>query len=87
VTEPEPGAGSPGLSGPSARQVATGDRRVDEAVARLADLAEMPVADHPAIFEHIHQQLSQALGDLDAQDRVVTRDRAAPEHGPGLPGL
>lgn len=42
----------------------TGDRRVDEALARLADLAELPVAEHPAVFEYVHDQLTEALGEL-----------------------
>jgi hypothetical protein len=78
--ESEPGAGAPGLPTPAAPWPATGDDRVDEAVSRLADLAELPVAEHPAIFEHVHDQLTEALGDLDA------RERLAPDHGPGQPG-
>ncbi len=49
---------------------ATGDPRVDEAIARLDDLAGLPVAGHPAVFEHVQQRLAEALGDLDARDRV-----------------
>ena len=54
----------------------TGDTRVDEAVARLADLAELPVAEHPAVFEYVHERLTEALGDLDVRDPA----------GPGGPG-
>ena len=59
-------------------QPATGDGRVDEAVARLADLDELPVAKHPAVFEYVHERLTEALGDLDSQ---------GPRPGPpGRPG-
>jgi hypothetical protein len=55
----------------------TGDERVEEALASLADLEELPVNEHPGVFAHIHQRLSEALGDL-----------SAPGHdgGPGQPG-
>ncbi len=43
----------------------TGDARVDEALARLDGLAETPVAEHPAVFEYVHDRLAEALGDLD----------------------
>jgi len=84
--EPEPGAGAAGLpeqasladsAGP---QPATGDGRVDEAVSQLADLAGLPVAEHPAIFERVHQRLTEALGDAGA------RERAALDDSPGQPG-
>ena len=74
-------AGAPGLPGPAGQQQpGTGDARVDEAADRLADLAGLPVAEHPAVFEHVHQRLTEALGDL------VTRDRAGSDDGPGRPG-
>jgi len=70
-------AGSPaGQPGPAGVQPSTGDTRVDEAVARLADLAELPVAEHPAVFEYVHERLTEALGDLDVRDPA----------GPGGPG-
>ena len=81
--ESEPGPDAPGLPGetrPAGLGAATGDDRVDEAVSRLADLAGLPVAEHPAIFGHVHERLTEALGDLDP------RERAAPDHSPGEPG-
>ncbi len=75
--ESEPGPQAPDQPG---RRPATGDPRVDEAVARLDDLAGLPVTEHPAVFEHVHQQLAEALGDLDARDRV------APDGDPGQLG-
>lgn len=75
----EPGAGE-GLRDPAGQQPGTGDARVDEAVGRLADLAGLPVAEHPAVFEHVHQRLTEALGELDARDRALRDD------GSGRPG-
>ncbi len=46
-------------------QALTGDPRVDEAVGRLSELAGLPVTEHPAVFEHVHRRLAEALGDLD----------------------
>jgi hypothetical protein len=56
---------------------------VDEAVARLADLAELPVAEHPAVFEYVHERLTEALGDLDVHDLASPGD---PAPGPAAPG-
>jgi hypothetical protein len=78
--ESEPGADASGLPeshGPAGPRPATGDSRVDEAVSQLEDLAVLPVAEHPAIFERVHRQLTEALDDLDAHAP------AAPGDGPG----
>ena len=80
MTQSELDAGTPGLPDPAGQQPGTGDARVDEAVSRLADLAGLPVAEHPAVFEDVHQRLTEALGDLDA------RDRALPGEGQARPG-
>jgi len=80
LMEPEPGAGAAGLADSAGPQPATGDGRVDEAVSQLADLAGLPVAEHPAIFERVHQRLTEALGDAGA------RERAALDDSPGQPG-
>ena len=81
--ESEPGADASGLpepSGPAGSRPATGDSRVDEAVSQLEDLAGLPVAEHPAIFERVHQRLTDALGDAGA------RERAVPDDSPGQLG-
>jgi hypothetical protein len=54
-------------TGPPPRTAApaTGDARVDEAVSRLAELEGLPVAEHPAVFEYVHERLAETLGDLD----------------------
>jgi len=43
----------------------TGDPQVDEALRKLADLAELSLNEHPAVFERIHGALTGALGTLD----------------------
>ena len=66
LMESAPGADAPGLPGwpgPAGQRPATGDSRVDEAVSQLEDLAGLPVAEHPAVYERVHQRLTQALGD------------------------
>ena len=42
----------------------TGEARVDAALSLLDDLTELPVAEHPAVFERVHAQLSEVLGEL-----------------------
>jgi hypothetical protein len=58
----------------------TGDVRVDDAVARLDDLAGLPAAEHLAVFEYVHRRLTEALGDLDVPAPAHSGD-ASP--GPG----
>lgn len=77
--EAEPGAGGPGSPGPDGPVPATGDARVDEAVGLLGDLANLPVAGHPGVFERVHQRLAEALGDLDG------RGGTGPGEQPGPP--
>jgi hypothetical protein len=59
----------------------TGDPRVDDAVARLDDLSGLPVAEHLAVFEYVHERLTEALGDLD-----VHAPARAGDHSPGARG-
>jgi hypothetical protein len=59
---------APVAPGPSAapESPATGEPRVDAALKLLERLPGMPVSDHPELFEQIHAQLSEVLGDLDS---------------------
>ena len=41
----------------------TGDVRVDSAVELVADLSDLPLADHPEVYEDVHRRLQQALAD------------------------
>ncbi|MBI1376196.1 MAG: hypothetical protein GC157_01725 [Frankiales bacterium] len=45
----------------------TGDARVDAATARLAEVAELPVADHVAVYDDVHRRLQDALADADVR--------------------
>ncbi len=45
--------------------VSTGDLRVDAALAGLAILPTLPVAEHPGVFDDVHRGLHVALTELD----------------------
>ena len=47
------------------RPRATGDLRVDDALARLDDLDSAPTAEHVVIFDDVHRRLQSALTDLE----------------------
>ena len=79
-------AGGPGVPGAEDARPATGDARVDEAVARLADLAGLPVAEHPPVFEYVHERLTEALGDLDVRDPAGPGNPSGPGSRPPTPG-
>ncbi|HJX99320.1 MAG TPA: hypothetical protein VJ351_00770 [Streptosporangiaceae bacterium] len=48
---------------------ATGDARVDDAVAGLSRLAGRPAEEHVAVLEEVHGRLRDILDDLDAEPR------------------
>ncbi|HEX4656979.1 MAG TPA: hypothetical protein VH307_06320 [Streptosporangiaceae bacterium] len=60
------------------RRPTTGEPRVDAALARLDELEALPVTEHRAVFEDVHQRLTDVLGELD-----TGRQREA-GHAPGL---
>ncbi len=80
-----PGEIAPGSAGPVVPRArpSTGDVRVDDAVARLDDLAMLPLAEHLAVYEYVHERLTEALGDLDVHAPARAGDQPA---GPGAPG-
>lgn len=43
---------------------ATGEPRVDAALRSLASLGDLPAAEHPQLFERVHGQLVEVLGEL-----------------------
>ncbi|MGH3156621.1 MAG: hypothetical protein ACRDNF_08625 [Streptosporangiaceae bacterium] len=45
----------------------TGEPRVDEAIAALDRLGELPVDDHVAVFEDTHTRLREVLSELDTR--------------------
>jgi hypothetical protein len=62
---------------PLAAPQPTGDARVDEAIAGLASLGELPLDEHPPVLETVHDRLREILGELGDQGRPVR---------PGEPG-
>jgi hypothetical protein len=44
----------------------TGEPRVDAALKLLDRLPGLPVSDHPELFEQVHAQLTEVLGELDS---------------------
>jgi hypothetical protein len=84
-------AGPAGPDGPGGEPGAvegTGDARVDEAIAPLGQLADVPLEDHPAIFERIHDRLREVLGQLNPGPAGSTGSAgsAGPAGGAGRPG-
>lgn len=66
---------------PARAAQSTGDPRVDEAVAGLDRLRELPLDEHPAVLESVHDKLREILGELgDAGARPA-------EPPPGRPGI
>jgi hypothetical protein len=45
-------------------QPTTGDSRVDEAIAGLGAVEELPLDDRPAALEEVHDRLREILGEL-----------------------
>jgi hypothetical protein len=62
-------AGDRPPSEPGSRRHVTGEPRVDEALARLDELADQPVTEHRAIFDDVHRRLREVLGELDTRDQ------------------
>jgi hypothetical protein len=56
------GRGRPEQAG---ERPATGEPRVDAALARLDELEGLPVTEHRAVFEGVHRRLRDVLGELD----------------------
>ena len=42
----------------------TGNEAVDAALDRLRELSERPAAEHPELYDDVHQRLQAALADL-----------------------
>jgi hypothetical protein len=43
----------------------TGEPRVDAALRRLDALPDLAVHEHPAVFERVHAELGEVLGELE----------------------
>ena len=64
----------------------TGDDRVDQAVAGLEALADLPLDEHPAALEAVHDRLKEVLGGLGDAGRPGTQGRTGEPGAPGEPG-
>ncbi|MFJ9953342.1 hypothetical protein [Kitasatospora sp. NPDC091207] len=72
--DPAPGTGEPLPLG--VELTPTGHPAVDAALARLEALDGVPTEAHVAVYEDVHQRLTDALAALD-QDRPARIDRPA----------
>jgi hypothetical protein len=63
LTAPAPEAGR---TVPAEPVPATGEPRVDTALKLLDRLPGLPVSEHADLFEQVHAQLSEVLGELDS---------------------
>src|SRR5215470_15811124 len=64
----------------------TGDARVDQAVAGLEALADLPLDEHPAVLEAVHDRLREILGELGDAGRPGAQGRTGAPGVPGEPG-
>jgi hypothetical protein len=65
--ETEPGeAGRPEGAAVAAPDPGPGEPRVDAALRLLDRLPGLPVSEHPELFEQVHAQLADVLGELDS---------------------
>jgi hypothetical protein len=100
ATEPRPVSAGQGPAGDGQRPggqptvragvwSATGEPRVDAALARLDELEGLPVTEHRAVFEDVHGRLSEVLGELAAGQAPAAgqAQAAANPSRPGRPGL
>jgi hypothetical protein len=55
------------LGAAAASPPGTGDPRVDAALRMLDRLPELPVGEHAPVFERVHAELTEILGDLDPE--------------------
>jgi hypothetical protein len=64
----------------------TGDARVDQAVAELEALADLPLDEHPGTLEAVHDRLREILGELGDAGRPGVQGRTGAPGEPGEPG-
>jgi hypothetical protein len=69
-----------GAESAPAPAVVTGEPRVDETLRRLDELGELPVSDHPGVFERVHSQLVEVLGELRSGTDADAVRGGGPQH-------
>ena len=77
AAEPPATTEPPGTTEPPA----PGEPRVDAALSRLGELDELPVSEHPGIYERVHEQLVEVLGELHSAQAPARQGSA--EEGAG----
>ncbi len=65
------------------RRPTTGEPRVDAALARLDELEGLAVTEHRAVFEDVHQRLTDVLGELDTGRPREAGHAPGPANWPG----
>ena len=75
---PDHGAASSTPDQPAAEMASTGEPRVDAAIRRLTELDDLPLSEHPSVYERVHEQLVDVLGELHAGHGPA--DRGEPQH-------
>ena len=80
-TEPDPA--DEAFREPAEARPATGEPRVDAALARLDELAGRPVTEHRAVFEDVHRRLRDVLGELDTRQPPQAQDATGAASRPG----
>ena len=61
-----PDAAAAGSENSMEDETGTGNERVDAALRLLDRLPGLPVSEHPQLFEQVHAQLSEVLGELES---------------------
>jgi hypothetical protein len=80
----QPGAGQPddgseraGADRGAQAGKATGEPTVDAALRALDGLGQVPVTEHPAIFEDVHARIQEVLGELESGPAAGAGSRRA----------
>lgn len=66
LTEGGLAVAGPAEGGETQTASGTGEPRVDAALRLLDRLPGLPVSEHPELFEQVHAQLTEVLGELDS---------------------
>jgi hypothetical protein len=76
--DPAEPAGSADTS--AGETASTGDPRVDAAIRRLTELDDLPLSEHPGVYERVHEQLVEVLDEVHAGQSPVDRGGTQQEH-------
>jgi hypothetical protein len=82
-TEGPAGEAEHGRPEQAGERPATGEPRVDAALARLDELEGLPVTEHRAVFEDVHRRLRDVLGELDTGQPREAGQAAGTTNRPG----